>query len=260
MDNFDEFTYGERISGIYDELYSGYEERCIDLLRELAGSGPALELGIGTGRIALPLHQAGVEVHGIDASPEMLGKLRAKPDGEKIPVTVGNFAQVGVEGDYALIYIVFNTLFALLTQEEQVLCFQNSARHLRQEGVFLIEAFVPDMTRFTDRQTFRVISLEEDRVQLDANQIDPVRQQVTSQHVFLTEGGINFYPVKLRYAWPSELDLMARLAGLRLQERWGNWDRSEFSADSKRHISAYSKPFTPADAAGIPSSGSDDRR
>jgi SAM-dependent methyltransferase len=239
MDNYDESTYGERISGIYDELYSTYEETCIETLRELAGDGPALELGIGTGWIALPLRGAGVEVHGIDASPAMIEKLLDRPGGDQIPVTVGDFAQVGVEGEYALIYVVFNTFFALPTQDEQVLCFENVARRLRPDGVFLIEAFVPDMTRFTNKQTFRVVRMDENQVELDANQHDPVRQQVTTQHIFLTEAGVRLYPVKLRYAWPSELDLMAQLAGLVLRDRWGDWDRSPISADCARHISVY---------------------
>jgi SAM-dependent methyltransferase len=239
MDEYCASTYGERIAGIYDDLYSDYDEATIEVLQELAKGGPALELGIGTGRIALPLKAKGVEMHGVDASPAMIEKLRAKPGGEEVPVTVGDFGEVSVEGEYTLIYVVFNTFYALLTQEAQINCFRNVANHLDRDGVFLIEVFVPDMTRFTNHQTVRVINMDENRVQLDVNRHDPVKQQVMSQHIRLSEKGIELYPVKVRYAWPSELDLMARLAGLKLQHRWGDWNRSPFTAESGRHISVY---------------------
>lgn len=239
MEDYDERTYGDRIAGAYDELYSEFDEKSISTLAELAQGGPALELGIGTGRIALPLRQKGVEVHGIDASKAMVEKLRAKPGGEDIPVTLGDFGEVAVEGQFSLIYVVFNTFFGLLTQDDQIRCFKNVAQHLSPGGVFLMEVFVPDMSRFTDRQTFRVVAIDENRVRLEASQHDPVNQQVSSRHVHLSEKGVQLYPVKLRYAWPSELDLMARLAGLELRHRWGDWDQSEFTADSGKHISVY---------------------
>lgn len=239
MDEYDQTTYGGRISGIYDELYSEFDERSIDTLTELAQGGPALELGIGTGRIALPLQQRRVEVHGIDASKAMLEQLRAKPGGEDIPISLGDFGEVAIEGQFCLIYVVFNTFFALLTQAAQIACFENAAKRLSSHGVFVLEVFVPDMTRFTDQQTFRTTQLGEDRIQLEASRHDPVSQHVTSQHIFITGEGTRFYPVKLRYAWPSELDLMARLAGMELKHRWGDWDRSEFTADSGKHISVY---------------------
>ena len=239
MESYDETTYGERISGIYDELYSEFDEKSIETLAELAQGGPALELGIGTGRIALLLRQKGVEVHGIDASESMIGKLRAKPGGEDIPVAIGDFSKVAIQGQFSLVYVVFNTFYALLTQEAQINCFKHVAKHLSLDGVFVLEVFVPDMTRFTDQQTFRAINLDENRIQLDASRHHPVKQQVMSQHIFITGEGIRMYPVKLRYAWPSELDLMARLAGLELRHRWGDWDQSEFAADSGKHISVY---------------------
>ena len=239
MDSYNEATYGERIADIYDEWYRTYDEAAIATLSELAQGGRALELGIGTGRIALPLQRKGIEVYGIEASAAMLAKLRAKPGGENIPVTLGNFAEVAVEGQFALIYVLFNTFFALLTQDEQIRCFENVAQHLSADGVFVIEAFVPDMTRYDGRQAVRVVSIGDNELRLDAAQLDPVNQQITSQHVVLTEQGVRLYPVKLRYVWPSELDLMARLAGLCLQQRWGSWERTAFSADSVRHISVY---------------------
>lgn len=239
MNDYKADTYGEHVADIYDEWYGAYDEAAIATLSELARGGQALELGIGTGRVALPLQQKGVKVHGIDASAAMLAKLCAKPGGESIPVTVGNFAEVAVEGEFSLIYILFNTFFALLTQDEQIRCCENAARHLSGEGVFVIEAFVPDMTRFSGGQSIRVVNVGGSEVRLDATQLDPINQCLTSQHVVLTEQGVRVYPVKLRYVWPSELDLMARLAGMRLQQRWGNWERGAFSAGSGKHVSVY---------------------
>lgn len=239
MDSYQEDTYGQRIAGMYDEWYSGHEPATIETLKELAQGGRALELGIGTGRIALPLQGAGVEVHGIDASEAMVAKLREKPGGDSIPVTLGNFADVAVEGRYDLIFVLFNTFFALLTQEEQVRCFSNVAQHLESQGVFLIEAFVPDMQRFDRRQTVRATTVNQDQVRLETTLLDPSTQQITSQSVVLSEQGVRLYPVKLRYAWHSELDLMARLAGLQLKHRWGGWGKSAFAADSSMHVSVY---------------------
>jgi SAM-dependent methyltransferase len=239
MDNFREETYGERIAGIYDEWYAEYDIAAIVALSQLAQGGRALELGIGTGRIALPLQQTGIEVHGIDASEAMIAKLRAKPGGESIPVTLGNFADVAVEGQYALIYVLFNTFFALLTQEEQLRCVHNVAQHLEPRGVFVVEAFVPDLTRFSGQQAVRAVRVSNDEVRLDASQLDPVLQQITSQHMVVTEQGTRLYPVKLRYVWPAELDLMARLAGLQLRHRWSDWKGEVFSAESGKHISIF---------------------
>ncbi len=239
MDQYREDTYGERIAGIYDEWYGDYDEAAIAALVELTRGGRALELGIGTGRIALPLQKQGVEVHGIDASKAMVARLRAKPGGESIPVVVGSFAEVAVEGRYDLIYVLFNTFYALLTQEEQVRCFQNAAQHLDRNGVFVIEAFVPDLARYQGRQTVRVVNLNEDEVRIDASQLDLLSQQISSQHIVLSEGGVRLYPVKLRYVWPAEFDLMARLAGMRLRQRWGNWKKEPFTAESGKHISVY---------------------
>jgi SAM-dependent methyltransferase len=239
MDEYTEETYGERIAGVYDDWYAEFDPAAIQTLAELARGGPALELGIGTGRIAIPLQNSGVTVQGVDASEAMVARLHAKPGGEKIPVTMGNFAEVAIDGQFSLIYVVFNTFFSLLTQEEQVHCFQNVARHLGREGVFVIEAFVPDMTRFTAGQAMRVNRIGDNEVQIDVSQHEQDRQLITSQHVLLLENGTRFYPVKIRYVWASEMDLMARLSGLLLKERWSDWKKSEFSADSGKHISMY---------------------
>lgn len=242
---YQDATYGERIAAVYDNFYSGWEEESIDLLRELASGGRVLELGVGTGRIALPLAERGLEVVGIDASQAMIEKLRAKPGGDEIRVVQGSFAEMPAELDrerFDLIFVVFNTFFALLTQEEQVQCFRNVENHLTEEGHLLIEAFVPDLTRFEDGQAVRLIHLSQHAARLDVAQLDPVGQQISSQHVVLTEDGIQLYPVKLRYAWPAELDLMAELAGLRLQHRWSSWQKDPFTEESGKHISVYEKP------------------
>lgn len=239
MNFYSHETYGERVAGVYDEWFSTFDAHAIDLLAELAGKGPALELGIGTGRIALPLASKGVEVHGIDAAESMIARLRSKPGAEGITITPGNFADVPVEGKFTLVYIAFNTFFALGTQEEQVQCFRNVAAHLAPGGCFVIEAFVPDLSRFTGGQVNWATKVTVDEVQLDVGQHDAANQRVSSQKVVITEGNVRLYPVQIRYCWPSELDLMAQLAGLRLRERWSNWKREPFTSDSGQHISVY---------------------
>jgi len=239
MNNYSEETYGERIAGVYDQWYSMYDPSTIQTLSELAHGGNVLELGIGTGRIAIPLLNTGLTVHGIDASESMVAKLQAKPGGESIPVKMGNFADVSVDGQYKLIYVVFNTFFSLLTQDEQVRCFRNVAKHLASDGVFVIEAFVPDLKRFTAGQAIRLTRIELNEIQVDVTQLEPESQVVTTQHIVLTEQGTRFYPVKLRYVWPVEMDLMAQLAQLRLKERWSDWTKTQFAADSGKHISVY---------------------
>ena len=231
----------DRMAEVYDEWFGvpSDTEDTVAFLSDLAGRGPVLELGIGTGRIALPLAQRGHEVHGVDASEAMVEKLRGKNGGESTPVTIGDFAELDVEGDFSLVYVVFNTFFALLSQEDQVRCFSNVSRRLQERGVFVIEAFVPDMTRWDRNQRIETRHLEEDSVVLDAAKHEPVEQRVASNHLVVSEAGVTIYPVRLRYAWPSELDLMARLAGLRLRERWGGWRREPFTASSVKHVSVY---------------------
>ena len=237
-------TYGERIADIYDQLHTSYEEAAISTLTQLAGNGPVLELGIGTGRIALPLAESGLPVHGIDASAAMVSKLRAKPGGGDIPVTMGNFADVNVDGEFSLVFVVFNTFFLLLSQKEQLRCFRNVANHLSQDGVFLLEAFVPDMTRFDRGQNVSATNVTTESVRLDVSEHNPLEQRVNSHHLSITKDGIKLCPIQIRYAWPSELDLMAELAGLRLKWRWGGWQRESFTARSEKHISVYEKAST----------------
>jgi SAM-dependent methyltransferase len=241
MEGYRPETYGDRIADVYDALMTVLPDPadCADRLAELAGPGPALELGIGTGRVALPLASRGVEVHGIDASEAMVERLRAKPGGDAITVTFGDFADVPVEGSYPLVYVVFNTFFSLLTQEDQVRCFAAVAGHLALGGAFVVTGFVPDQTLHPGGQSVRTVQLGLDQVRLDAALHDPVAQRVDFQHVVLSGGGIRLYPGAVRYAWPSELDLMARLAGLRLRERWGGWRREPFDRASGGHVSVY---------------------
>jgi hypothetical protein len=241
MGSYEPSTYGDRIAGIYDELYPEIDPAAVPLLKELAGRGPALELGIGTGRIALPLQDAGVEVHGIDASQSMLEKLKAKPGGERIPITVGDFSSFSLDRQFRIIYILFNTFFALLEQEAQVNCMKSAAAHLEPGGLFLIEAFVPDLSRYVRRQAITALDVGTDSVKLDVARWDPAEQRITVQHVILSEAGVKLYPVQLRYAYPSELDLMAPLAGLRLRARWGDWNKSPFTSDSTKHVTVYEK-------------------
>lgn len=242
MRDYDAASYGDKIADVYDEWYAELDTSgAVDLLAELAGPGPVLELGIGTGRVALPLAERGIEVHGIDASEAMVGKLRGKPGGDRIPVTMGDFADVGVDGRFSLIAVVFSTFFSLRSQEEQIRCFNNVAAHLEEKGVFVVETFVPDVSRFDRQQRVSVSRVKYEEVMLEVSKHDPVEQRVDSHHVVVSETGIKMHPVRVRYAYPPELDLMARLAGLRLRERWGGWRREPFTASSIWQVSVYER-------------------
>jgi SAM-dependent methyltransferase len=246
MDEYGPSTYGDRIAELYDTMYgevpfSGDASRTAAFLHDLAGSGPALELGIGTGRVALPLAATGTEVHGIDASEGMVTRLREKPGGPDILVTIGDFADFSLETRFSVVYVVFNTFFGLLTQEAQVACFRVIARHLSPEGAFVMEAFVPDLARFDRGQRVSAISVQPDEVFLETTKNDPVAQSSQSQHIVIREDGIRLFPVRIRFAYVAELDLMAQLAGMRLRERWADWDRSPFSSDSPKHISVWER-------------------
>ena len=244
-DDYTDATYGDRIAEIYDERYVGsFEEdtsRAVTFLKGFASGGPALELGIGTGRVALPLASEGVEVHGIDASQAMVDRLRAKPGGEVIPVTIGSFSEFALPNRFPLIYVVFNTFFGLLTQDEQVSCMQAVSRHLTPDGVFVMQAFVPNLSRFEawGRQRVSAESIGVDHVSLEVSKVDPFTQRTDSQHVVIRGGELRMYPVRIRFAYPSELDLMAKISGLRLRERWSDWGRSSFPSGAWQHISVW---------------------
>ena len=241
MDSYDASACGEQYADIYDEWIGSYDEAEITFLTELAEGGRALELGIGTGRIAIPLALAGVKISGIDASDSMLRNLRAKPHGDEIPITIGNFADVAVEGDFSLIFVALNTFFLLPSQEEQVRCFSNTAQHLSERGTFVIEAFVPNLASFNQGQSVRAARVADHEVRLDLEHHDSVNQLFKRQHVFIREDGIRMCPLQFRYAWPSELDLMAQIAGLRLRHRWAGWRGEVFTSESEMHISVYER-------------------
>lgn len=222
-------------------------DACVDRLVELVGGGPVLELGVGTGRIALPLAGRGLEVHGIDASPAMLERLRAKPGADRVHTHLGDMGEVAVDGEFPLVFIAVNTIFMLASQDQQVGCFRAVARRLAPGGRFVVEAQVPDRALYATRQDVRAQRVEADSVVLVARRFDPVTQRMDSQQVQFGEGGVRLVPGVLRYAWPAELDLMARLAGLRLAQRWGGWLREPFTATSNLHVSVYELPAAPSD-------------
>ena len=242
MEGYEPPTYGDRIADVYDEWYAELDPAtAVELLAELAGDGRVLELAIGSGRIALPLAARGVEVHGIDASERMVERLRAKPGGEAIPVTMGDFAEVPVEGTFRVVFVAFNTFFALPDQEAQLRCFARVAEHLDDDGVFVLEAFVPDLSRFDRGQRVSSPRSKLDHVVIDVSQLDAATQTVFSQHILISDEGTRLHPVRVRYAWPTELDLMARLAGLRLRARYADWSRTAFSSEAGSHVSIYER-------------------
>ncbi|MFF4254193.1 class I SAM-dependent DNA methyltransferase [Streptomyces sp. NPDC001663] len=236
--------FGESIAAAYDEsssemFTSDAVEPAVDLLAELAGAGRALELGVGTGRIALPLARRGVEVHGIDLSRAMVERLRAKPGGDAIGVTIGDFASTRVDGGFSLAYLVFNTIMNLTTQDAQVDCFLNAAAHLEPGGHFVVEVMVPDLRRLPPGQNTVPFHVGETRIGFDT--YDLTTQAMSSHHVKVEDGRGSFWSVPFRYVWPAELDLMARLAGMRLRDRWAGWTREPFTGESRSHVSVWEK-------------------
>ena len=242
MDGFTASTFGELNADEYDDLHDpGTTEQTVRLISEIAGNGRILELAIGTGRIALPLAAMGHDVSGIEGSPDMVAKLREKPGGEALRVEIGDFADVGIEGPFDHVFLVFNTLFNLQSQEDQIRCFANVAERLSEGGTFLVETFVPDFTGFSDGQRVQTKRLDRSSVWIEAALHDPVRQLFEFQRIRITPDGTKLVPLPMRYAWPAEIDLMARLAGLTLVERWGGWDRQPFDGSSRMHVSVHRK-------------------
>lgn len=234
-------AYGEAWAQVYDRLYADRldTESAVERLVALAPGGRMLELGVGTGRLALPLAAAGFAVTGVDASPAMLARLRAKPGADRITVIEADMIDPPVDGTFDLVVCAFNTLFLLPNQDSQVRCVAGAARLLAPDGALVVEAFVPDPARFESGQVLRADEVADDRVVLEATRHDPVAQTVRSARVVVGEQGIQVLPMVLRYCWPAELDLMARLAGLWRHERWGGWDGSPFGATSAGHVSVY---------------------
>jgi hypothetical protein len=244
MENYEPaMSFGEDVAKDYDNLAQrGDEMATVVFLESLAQGGPALELAVGTGRIALPLAARGIRVDGIDLSPAMVALLRTKPGGDQISVTMGNFADVAVPGTYRLIYVVFNTLFNLLTQDEQVRCFENVTAHLTDDGLFVVEGAVPaNLFRLPNLQYVDAEAIGVTSVRLDVARHDPVKQLLDETHVTLSSRGIHLNPIVTRYAWPAELDLMARIAGLHLKERWAGWNREPFTSTSSNCVSVYGR-------------------
>ena len=242
MTSFDDPAFfGDHWAARYEDLTGGPDPTAaVDLLADLAGPGArVLELAIGGGRVALPLTRRGLRVEGVEASAAVARRLRSAPGGDGIPVVVADMADVPVEGPFRLVYLVWNSLFNLTSQDRQVDCFRNVARVLEPGGIFVVECFVPDPAWAGRRQWVDAEAATEDAVKFGVARHDPVAQRITQQHVTLDARGVRFLPVAQRYCWPSELDLMARLAGLRLRARYADWDRAPFDADSRDHISVY---------------------
>jgi SAM-dependent methyltransferase len=240
----DDGYFDERVAARYDESAAemfdpAVVDPVVDLLVELAGDGRALELGIGTGRIALPLAQRGVQVHGIELSQAMVARLRGKPGGEAIGVTIGDFSTTTVNGTFSVAYLVFNTILNLTTQAAQVACFQNVAAHLEPGGCFVIEVGVPRLRELPPGEAFRVFHVSENRWGFD--EYDVANQGLISHHFRIIDGKLDRLSIPFRYAWPSELDLMAQLAGMRLRQRWSGWRREPFTSGSDKHVSVWEK-------------------
>jgi SAM-dependent methyltransferase len=236
--------FDERIAARYDadspEMFEpAVVESAVSFLADLAGKGAALELGIGTGRIALPLRRRRVPVHGIDLSPAMVAELRAKPGADDIGVTIGDFATARVGATFSLAYLVYNTIENLTTQNEQVQCFQNVAAHLEPGGCFVIEVEVPALRRLPPGETVRPFRVSPTRLGFD--EYDVAVQGLVSHHYWVDAGRFEVFSLPFRYVWPSELDLMARLAGMTLRERWSDWRREPFTRESTSHVSVWEK-------------------
>jgi SAM-dependent methyltransferase len=240
--------FGEHVASRYDESSEdmfdpAVVDPVVEFLEGLAGGGAALELGIGTGRIALPLARRGVHVHGIDLSEAMVARLRAKPGADEIVVTIGDFATATVEGTFSVAYLVFNTINNLTTQDEQVACFQNVAAHLEPGGCFVIEVGVPKLRRLPPGDTF--VAFDVSPTHLGFDEYEVARQGLVSHHYSLVDGEWEVVSMPFRYVWPAELDLMARLAGMTLRERWSDWTRTPFTSESTKHISVWEKTASP---------------
>jgi len=231
--------FGRLSASDYDAGTNPDPAPAVDFLAGLADGGPVLELAIGTGRVALPLAERGLAVEGVEASPEMVARMRAKPGGAQIPVAMGDMADVPVAGPYRLVYLVFNTLFNLVDAERQADCFRNVARVLAPGGAFVIEAFVPDPADFDRDEQLAVRAVTEDSVTLRVHRYDRPGQRFVRQTITIDGDGVRLHPFAMRYLWPEQIDALAAAAGLRLTERYADWHRRPFDADSTDHVSVY---------------------
>lgn len=228
--------YDADSTGVFDTTVVG---RAVDVLAELAGDGSALEFAIGTGRIGLPLSERGVPVSGIELSSDMAAQLKKKPGSDAVDVTIGDMTSTRVDGTFRLVYLVFNTIGNLLSQEEQVECFRNAAAHLEPGGCFVIENIVPRLRRLPPGETVQVFAFTPTTIGFD--EIDVANQRGVSHHIWFREDGPKTFDTPWRLVWPAELDLMARIAGMRLRSRWEDWDRSPFTGESEKHVSVWEK-------------------
>jgi SAM-dependent methyltransferase len=235
--------FGEAVAARYDErarqVTAEFIDPIVDNLVRLAGAGPALEFAIGTGRIALPLASRGIEVRGIDLSEAMVARLRAKPGGRELVVTIGDISSTRVDGTFSLVYLVANTIMNLNTQDAQVACFENAATHLEPGGRFLVEVIVPGWQRLPPGERFQPFDVSPEHLGFD--EIDVVTQASFSHHYWIEDGRVDVVSTPFRYAWPTELDLMARIAGMSLRDRWGGWNREPFTAESTKHVSVWER-------------------
>lgn len=242
-DRFGDNSYGDLYAAVYDGLFARRDD--VDLvasvLHELAGNGDVIEFGVGTGRLAIPLSRCGHRVYGVDNSPAMLEQLRSKPDSNRVVPVLGDFATVRIDEPVSLVFSAFSTIYLPATQEAQVEMFRNAARHLRPGGRLLVEAFVHDRRRFPNNQEVVAANLGPEQATLKIGILEPATQIIHTQHVTLTPGGTTFLPNRLRFIHPSEMDLMGRLAGLRLESRWSDWRRTPFDNSSSNQIAVYTK-------------------
>jgi SAM-dependent methyltransferase len=236
--------FDERIAGSYREKWPGLYrpeviEPTVSFLAGLAAGGAALEFGIGTGRIAIPLSGRGVRVHGVDLSPDMIAQLRAEPGAAAVGATTGDFATTRVDGTFGLVYLIRNTIANLTTQDAQVDCFRNAAAHLADGGFFVIELYIPELRRLPPGETVHAFTITPTHMAFE--EYDVATQIAYSHHYWVVDGQLQMFSAPFRYAWPSELDLMARLAGLTLHERWADWTRAPFTGESRSHVSVWQK-------------------
>jgi len=236
--------FDERIAKSYEAKWPNlYEpaliEPVVDILAELAGAGAALEFGVGTGRIALPLSRRGVRVAGIELSPAMVAEMEGRPGASDVQVAIGDFTNTRVAGSFRLVYLIRNTITNLTTQDEQVECFQNAAAHLEPGGCFLIEVYIPELQRLPPGETVHPFIVTP--THLGFEEYDVATQIAYSHHYWITDGHVETLSTPHRYVWPAELDLMARLAGMRLRDRWSGWERQPFSKESRSHVSVWEK-------------------
>ena len=241
MKGLTDTTYGDAIADIYDDMHAIPADDAVALIADLARGGKILELGVGTGRVALPLAARGLEVHGVDVSDAMIERLRAKPGADRVRIVKGDFTDAIAGSDFSVAFVAFNTFFAIASLEKQKACFANVSKQLAKGGTFVLECFVPDAARFEGGQALRTGGMTAERVVLEATRYDRNAQMLDAQLIVISTSGTRLIPLQLRYCYPAELDLMAELAGMRLRERFASWSRAPFTQTSMNHVSIYEK-------------------